>query len=129
MARAVHYLPGLGDNLSAKMACEPQLYKAILGENRTFEFLDNFASQRKPLSQEEFYAIRSHFYSDIATYAEFPPVWRGPSRFESRVPRGLLDKATWPPLFARRDLNFSNLDFDEEARRYTHIPYIKLKHV
>ena len=116
-----NYLPGRGDNLSPKKLCNPSLTSTL---DAKLELLDNFGKVRQELSAREFRSLQDEFNTLIQVYAEFPPSWEGPNRF--KIEDSVWKSLTMPPLFTKKDLPMFKLDFDEEARRYTHIVYIKL---
>ena len=119
-----NYLPGFGDNLSVKMICEPAIHKLILGTDAPYKRIDNFGSVQAIVNAEWYLDRRAQLYENIDVYAEFPPVWSGPSRF--KVPGDILPLVTLPPIFPREELTL-HVNFDEESKRYTHIVYLKLK--
>lgn len=120
-----NYLPGFGDSLSVKMACEPSLHHLIEGKEKPFLYLDNFGKTRQEVSAEWFLLKRTELLQNIETYSEFPPVWDGPSRFN--IPRDVWTRVTLPALFMKEEVQHLKVNHDEESRRYTHIVYLHLK--
>ena len=119
-----NYLPSFGDNLSPKMICLAPIYPLLGATN--FKFLDNFGKVAKNMSAESFYEFQGKFYQSIDVYAEFPPVWSGANRFG--VQEEKWEKLTLDALFLESELAFvREVDFQAEARRYTHILYIQVR--
>lgn len=116
-----NYLPGVGDNFSPKMVCRPSLYNMLGVE---MKYLDNFGKVKQEMTAVDFIEMQTKFDKAVEVYAEFPPVWAGPTRFNMK--HEIYDKATLGALFHRGEVEFLGLELDEEAKRYTHIAYIRL---
>lgn len=116
-----NYLPGYGDTFSLKMVCKASIYDLL---NVKMSYIDNFGKIRKPLSIEEFYDEQKKFDFTVDTYAEFPPLWSGPTRFA--IDQGTMEKLTLVPLFNRSEVSHLSINLDAESKRYTHIVYVKL---
>ena len=117
-----NYLPGAGDNFSPKMLCRASIYDLL---DVQMSYIDNFGKTKRPLTLEEFYEEQRKFDEAVDVYAEFPPLWRGPTRF--KVDPLKYEELTLAPLFDKGTIGFLDLDFDAEAKRYTHIVYIRIK--
>ena len=120
-----NYISGYGDNLSVKMICEPATQHLILGYNKSFLMLDNFGRTKHEVSAEWYLSKRTEFLEDIEIYAEFPPTWDGPSRFD--IAANIWSQITLPALFATEEVAHFDVDFEQESMRYTHIVYLKVK--
>jgi hypothetical protein len=116
-----NYLPGAGDNFSPKMACRASIFSTL---GVKMAFLDNFGKVKEPISAAQYFDIQVEFDNSVSVYAEFPPVWSGPTRFH--VEQKIHDRLTVGPLFQREEVAHLSLDLDEEAKRYTHIAYLHL---
>lgn len=118
-----NYLPGLGDNFSPKMVCNPATYDLF---NASFRFLDDFGKINYKMTMQMFQKELGNFTKAVRVYAEFPPIWSGPNRFG--IPDDIFKKVTMPPLFQTNDILslLAPIDLESEARRYTHIVYLKI---
>ena len=116
-----NYLPGAGDNFSPKMVCRPSLFN-LLGVE--MKYVDNFGKLKQQMTAVDIIEMQTKFDKAVEVYAEFPPVWAGPTRFN--VKHEIYDKVTLGALFYRNEVAFLGLELDEEAKRYTHIAYIRL---
>jgi hypothetical protein len=88
-------------------------------------FVDNFGKLKRPMSLEEFYHEQQKFDSVVETYAEFPPLWSGPTRFN--IDASKYGKLTLAPIFDLHEVSILSLDLEAEAKRYTHIVYVKVR--
>ena len=77
------------------------------------------------VSAEWYLSKRTEFLEDIEIYAEFPPTWDGPSRFD--IAANIWSQITLPALFATEEVAHLDVDFEQESMRYTHIVYLKVK--
>ena len=134
-----NYLPFNGDHFSSKSACgskEIVQYAQRLHIDE-LEFNDfRFYPDQKTykLHTEDFLKIHDTFQQIVDVYAEMPPIWQGPSRFKYSLEN--LKTITEQPLLPytgdaptiytitrfQNDLSSA----DEERRRYTWFPYIRL---
>jgi len=124
-----NYPPGEGDNMSGKWLCDPKLW-SVVGRDEEYTYVDNFGQIRKPITTTEYLQYVDRFNGVASVYAEFPPVWEGPSRFYTK---DITDKITQPPLFSNPgDLSFldentmAKKSFDSESKKYTWILYVGL---
>lgn len=119
-----NYIPGRGDNLSPKKVCNLALYDAL--GNAPFVYQDNFNKIQRPLARSELVTHMETFEHSVHVYAEFPPVWSGPNRFD--VPDAVWMDISMPPIIQdATEIGFSLSRQIFEARRYTHISFIELK--
>ena len=116
-----NYLPTVGDNFSPKMVCRASIYDLL---NAKMEFIDDFGRMKRDMSIAEFFEEQRKFDHAVDIYAEFPPLWRGPTRWG--IDPVKYEELTLSPIFDAKDVSFLPLDFDAEAKRYTHILYIKV---
>lgn len=121
-----NYIPGHGDNLSAKKLCNPSIY-LLLG-NPVLIYQDNFAKESYRLSTEDYVAQVKDFRESVQIYSEFPPTWNGPNRFG--IINDVWKKITQPSLFTVEDFQlFTEIQADPVASEgYTHLVYIELNH-
>ena len=103
------------------MVCRASIYELL---ETNMNFVDNFGKVKIPFSLDTFYAEQRKFDSAVDVYAEFPPLWSGPTRFKVDILK--YEKLTLAPLFDFDDVRHLSLDFDAEARRYTHIVYVRV---
>ena len=134
-----NYLPFIGDNVSPKSACgsEEIVQYAQQLHIKELEFNDfRFYSDQTTykLNTEDFLKIDYTFKQIVDVYAEIPPIWQGPSRFKYSLEN--LNIITEEPLLPytgdvpavysitrfQNDLSSA----DEERKRYTFFPYIRL---
>jgi hypothetical protein len=116
-----NYLPGAGDNFSPKMACRASIYTTL---GAKMFFVDNFGKVKEPLSITQYIDMQIELDSSVSAYAEFPPLWFGPTRFN--VEPKTYERLTLGPVFDREEVGHLRLDLDEEAKRYTHIVYLHM---
>ena len=126
-----NYLPGKGDNYALKSFNAPNLGR---GARR---WADNFGrpsaktwhAPGTQLNATDLDALRRIYTAVVDEYVEFPPVWKGPNRFG--VAERVWESLTRAPVLARAQaLAFAGrhgLRLEEEAQRYTHIAYARLR--
>jgi hypothetical protein len=135
-----NYLPGFGDMTSLKMVChgDDRLWRLLgkqpywtdnlglpgLHPNRSW-FRGNSAYRLSSAEQRRVFDV---FRTTARSYYEVPPVWSGPNRF--RLPRSWWERLTVRPLLsrqeARRFARKHGLDMAAEAKRYTHVAYVRV---
>lgn len=132
MAYDDNYPPGTGDNFSLKKACSGMKLWHYLGETVAL-WQDDFDKVRRALSDQEFQQYYQSFHNAVDVYAEFPPTWKGPSRFPSLQNDTKLAAISEPSLFARAQLEAWGLGDEDidgwklEAEKYTFIVYARIK--
>ena len=121
-----NYIPGHGDNLSAKKLCNPEIYPLL--NNPSLVYQDNFAQTSYRLSNEKYLAQVKQFQDLVDTYAEFPPIWNGPNRFG--ITEQVWSNISQTPLFTFESFGSSTgVKRDvSESLGYTHFVYIELSH-
>lgn len=121
-----NYIPGHGDNLSGKKLCNRGNLHSFLGV-RIFRFQDAFNSVNKKITKIQYKQYAEDFFAAIKVYSEFPPVWKGPNRFS--ISDSSWESISESPLFSLPQLKEIgvSVEWDAEARRYTHFLYVELK--
>lgn len=75
-----NYFPGVGDNFALKQICAGWPLWEFLHKPHPI-YLDNFAQSRTTITMEAYEEHVRNFQAWTSVYAEFPPVWDGPTRF------------------------------------------------
>lgn len=119
-----NYIPGRGDNLSPKKVCSLALYDAL--GNPPFVYQDNFNKIQRSLSRDEVLTYMQTYEDCVRVYAEFPPVWSGPNRFD--VSDAVWANISLPPILEdATEIGFPLTRRKFESKRYTHITFVELK--
>lgn len=126
-----NYLPSLADNMALKQVCAGWKLWEFFGLTQPI-FRDNFSKISQPMDRRRYEQHVQQYEQDVATYAEFPPLWDGPNRFGITTEQYGIVRAE--PLFTMKELqqdlglNEQQLGttWDEQAKRYTFIPYVQL---
>jgi len=119
-----NYIPGHGDNLSAKKLCNPNIYSSL--NNPVFTYQDDFGKKSRRLSNNDYFVLVQDFRDSVHTYAEFPPVWNGPNRIG--VTNEIWSSIGQPALFNFKAVHsFAGIQIDvSESLQYTHFVYMEL---
>ena len=126
-----NYPPAVGDNFSAKQICSGMNLWNFLGQEHA-TWKDNFSQVSRKLSPTEYKELEQRFHENTAVYAEFPPTWKGPSRFEI-LNEEKYEQISEPPLFTKEQLAALGVEerqtagFDAEAAKYTFALYVQAK--
>eukprot|EP00977_Amphora_coffeiformis_P023011 scaffold12066_cov171-Amphora_coffeaeformis.AAC.4 len=127
-----NYPPIYGDNLALKQICTGMALWNFLGESQAV-YKDDFNSVSKPMTPAEFQKQELLFHNNVEVYAEFPPVWRGPSRFPG-LNETVIDLVSEKPLLTKAQVQAAGIDdsnipgWDHETRKYTFVLYVQIKH-
>jgi hypothetical protein len=126
-----NYPPGNGDNFALKQVCAGMSLWNYLGETTPI-FKDNFGKIQKELSPVEYQQYEQSFHDIVKVYAEFPPLWKGPTRFPNLNETSFAHIAQ-DPLFTPDQLRALGVEdsslpgWDAESLKYTFAPYVEIK--
>jgi len=125
-----NYIPGIGDNLSLKKVCTPDVYSLL---KKPFRYQSNFARTDRLMSFNEYLEFHEKFTSAVKVYAEFPPVWPlDPWRFD--IKNKIIQEITQPAVLTIKEayslfkqMGMHNImDLEKESKKYTHFAFTEV---